>query len=471
MVLEEICNADVYHLNAFYLLGISVDTTSKKIRRRQEDLDGFSEMGQKSWDKEFDKYLLGNASAPKSDKTRSLSDRLKEDPEFFVTEMFFWFWPLTKTNDPALTAIASGRRDEAVSLWRESMNRTGDVGLIARHNLAIALHYYAIDGEKDLQSHNYGESSEYRSLIDGFWKASFNLWEDLSDDDSFWDLFSERVAQLNDPRLDEVFIDSFREKFPVCFDNINADFLIRYVDADNMSAAKRHLDYITSTMSGLDDVEDTIALAFKPMVDKVRVLIKKCQNAEKPQEVITECEGIVAKSQKLISALQKLVPEGNSFTINILNDIVSTVDNKLPCYSRETGDYKRCLTLTKKLLPIAATPLMKEKITKAIEEWQDLIAKDKEAGTCVVCGKYIGKKIHLEEVKLHRDVRRDPTMYGRYEWRTRTVKVPVCDSCVKTFKSANHYASKFSAVDKSILDGWKIGEKPSQSEIDALGFI
>ena len=75
MVLEEICNADVYHLNAFYLLGISVDTTSKKIRRRQEDLDGFSEMGQKAWNREFDKYLLGNASAPKADKTRTLSDR------------------------------------------------------------------------------------------------------------------------------------------------------------------------------------------------------------------------------------------------------------------------------------------------------------------------------------------------------------------------------------------------------------
>ena len=38
MILDEICNAKVYASNAFYVLGLSVDMTSRKIRRRQEDV-------------------------------------------------------------------------------------------------------------------------------------------------------------------------------------------------------------------------------------------------------------------------------------------------------------------------------------------------------------------------------------------------------------------------------------------------
>ena len=55
MVLDDVCNASVYDKNAFYILGLPVVTTSRKIRRRQEDLiDGLSEMGEKAWCGEFE---------------------------------------------------------------------------------------------------------------------------------------------------------------------------------------------------------------------------------------------------------------------------------------------------------------------------------------------------------------------------------------------------------------------------------
>ena len=84
MILDDICNSRVYDANAFYVLGLPVDSTSRKIRRRQEDvIEGCAAMGDKAWRNEFDKYLLGDSVPPKSDAARKLFERL-QDPEYYA---------------------------------------------------------------------------------------------------------------------------------------------------------------------------------------------------------------------------------------------------------------------------------------------------------------------------------------------------------------------------------------------------
>lgn len=467
MVLDDVCNAHVYDKNAFYILGLPVVTTNRKIRRRQEDLiDGLSEMGEKAWIGEFEKYLLGSLGAPKVADAKDLFDRLK-DPEFYATEMFFWFWPRGEETDPAVEAILKGDRDVAVRSWVMDMGKPGTRGVIARHNLAVALHYYAIEGERSLLSDLATDySHEYGTMVDRYWKSSFELWEELADDDAFWNVFSGMVAKLNDPRLDYEFIVSFREHFPVCFDGINADFMVAYAKQKNVVAAKRHFDYMVSTMSGDDDVEETMERAFKPFSDKVKVLIKQCEGTTKANQVLQVCRALLKESDDFVKILKAIVPAGNTYTKNVINDIVTAIDTKLPLYSRETGDYEPCLSLTRQLLELAATPMMKEKIRKSLDEWSELVKQKREGCTCVVCGSYIGRNIPKRSVKFHRDVRRDPLMYGRYEFRTRTIEVPVCSSCSWTF--VDDHAMSYGPVRQSLSDGWKFGEKPSQIEIDKL---
>lgn len=465
MILEEICNSSVYENNAFYLLGLTVDATSRTIRRRQEDLiDGLSEMGAKAWEGEFDKYLLGNVSAPKIDDAKELFDRLK-DPEYFVTEMFFWFWPQKRSDDQAVDAIIRGERDAAVRTWYADMGKPGIRGIVARHNLAVALHYYAIDGEKLLRSGTC-KAPDYLRMVDQYWRSSFELWENLEEDDGFWDVFAGKVQALNDPRLDEGFVESFRERFPVCFDNINADFMVAYARSKDMKSAKRHFDYMVATMSDVDDVEETMERCFKPMVDKVRVLIGQCGSVKEPKKVLAACRELLKGSEDLVAIFKALVPKGNSYTKEILNEIVAMVDSRLPAYSRETGDYEPCLQITRELLSIAATPLVAGKIQDAIKEWDDLVKQDREMNTCCVCGRYqkgIGKKT----VKMYGQLRADPLVYGRVEWNTRTISnVPVCSSCSSKFTPK--LARNFTPVKLSLSQGWKFGERPSQREIDAV---
>lgn len=503
MVLDDICTANIYGSNAYYLLGLPIDVSSRKLRRRQEDLiDGASVLGASGWNKEFDKYLLGAVDAPSVEAAATLFEKLK-DPEYAATAMFFWFWPQGEGPDAAIDAILRGERDIAVRAWSRDRNRSGARGIIARHNLAVILHYYAVDGETTLledggtsSGNNNDKSMDYSDvlgccdngedstagllkdderetftkIVDQYWKSSFELWEDLSDDDAFWDVFANRVERLDDPRLNGDFIDSFRDRFPICFDNINADFMVKYIKRKDIDSAKRHFAYMTSTMCGIDDVEETMQRAFKPMTDHVRVLIKQCASTKTPKQVLKACRSLLDGSQDLIKIFKVLVPEGNTLTKGLINDIIATVDNKLPLYSRETGDYEPCLAITRELLPLASTPLMRDRIQKSIDDWAGLVRQARERFTCCICGNYQGPSIGKKEVSLYRDVRPDPTMPGRIQWRTRKISdVPVCSLC--SWKFTYKDAAKYAPVKKSMSEGWKLGVKPTQTEMDAANIF
>ena len=474
MVLDDICNSTVYSANAFHVLGLPVNVNGRKIRRRQEDvIDGLSVMGENAWNAEFDRYLLGQNTAPIVETARSLIDRLKNDPEFFATEMFFWVWPQSGGSDPAIEAIMCGERDKAVRCWQADCSKPGSRGLIARHNLAVVLHFYAVDGEDYIRTATGNIDAQYFKAVDQFWKEAFSFWEDLADDDDFWDAYAARVKELNDPRLNDEFIEKFRERLPVCFDNINADFMISYAQAGKIDEAKRHFAYMVSTMRGADDVEETLARAFKPMVDKARVLLKQCAGVKEPKKVLAACRDVLSGSRSLVSILRAIIPEGNAFTKGIINEIVTQIDNRLPDYSRATGDYWPCLKITEELLGIAATPMMEVKIRKSVKEWEDLVRQDREANTCCVCGKF-QKGMPTKPLKLYRDVSADPTTYGRVQWRTRTVQVPICPNCDgrhSVFWTFETSAQSVPFVKQLISDGWKIGEKPSQKEMEAVRFL
>ena len=374
MLLDDMCNSSVYATNPFHVLGLTVDMTSRKIRRRQEDVvDGCARMGDQAWQNEFDKCLLGDCAVPTIETATSLFERLK-DPEYFATAMFFWFWPQSEQSDPAVESIIKGERDVAVRIWQTDMNKSGERGIVARHNLAVALHFYAVYGENGILSHMGDMDAEYFKAVDRFWKSSFDLWEGLVDDDLFWEVFSERVDRLNDPRLDEAFIDLFRARFPICFDNVNADFLVAYARAGKLNEAKRHFDYMLSTMSGIDDVEETMERAFKPMVDKVRTLIRQCESVKNPREVLDACRRLLDGSKSLVSTFKMLVPDGNSFTRSVVSTIIETVDNRLRVYSKATKDHAACLDISKVLIRIAPTPFLKDRMIKAKEMWEGFVS-------------------------------------------------------------------------------------------------
>ena len=89
----------------------------RKQKRRIEDLQSAREMGASEWNAVYDKLLFGSVTAPDNELVDDLIERIK-DPEFSITESFFWFWPTGDAADSALEAIVAGDRTTAFNNWR-----------------------------------------------------------------------------------------------------------------------------------------------------------------------------------------------------------------------------------------------------------------------------------------------------------------------------------------------------------------
>ena len=123
MLLNNLCNSQVYHQNAFYLLGINVNMSGRQLKRRIEDIRSAGEMGEVEWNREYDSITLGSQVAPPRELFDELIERIK-DPEYFITESFFWFWPVEDGGDAAIEAISKGNREKAYNAWRELSNKS-----------------------------------------------------------------------------------------------------------------------------------------------------------------------------------------------------------------------------------------------------------------------------------------------------------------------------------------------------------
>lgn len=466
MLLDEICNSKVYHHNAYYLLGLYVGMSGRKLKRRIEDLQSAGEMGQSEWNAVYDKFLLGSVSAPDRDLVEDLVERIK-DPEFAITESFFWFWPIGEGTDAALEAIVAGDRAKAFDNWRNLSTKSGSEAIVAKHNLAVLFHYYAIDAESQRLTCKDGtETLEYLGMLDVFWRTAFHYWEMLVDDDDFWDLFAKRVRDFDDPRLDQDFVECFRNQFPISFDNINADFLVSYAKVKKLHEAKRHFHYMMETMKGADDIDETLNNAFKPQIDKLNVHIKHCRESKVDEDGLKDIRSVLNASKELFGIFSFLLPPTNRMYKDLKNDIAKTCHRRTYPYANKTEDFDGTLLVIKELLRLTSSSSLKNTIEKDIAELEKIVRNRREADTCWYCKTY-RKGTPKKIVKMYGEVKANPERYAQRGviYSTYDVTIPVCENCSHKFSISS--VESYPVIKKYLSESWKIGGKPSNADIDA----
>ena len=465
MLLDTICNSKVYHHNAYYLLGLYVGMTGRKLKRRIEDLQSAREMGVSEWNSVYDKLLLGSVTAPDNELIEDLIERIK-DPEFTITESFFWFWPTSDGMDVALEAILTGDRTAAFNNWRSLSTKAGSEAIIAKHNLAVLFHYYAIDAENQRLSGKDGtETPQYLGMLEGFWRTTFHYWEMLMDDDDFWDVFMKRVRDFDDPRLDDNFVEEFRGQFPISFDNINADFLVSYAKAGKLQEAKRHFVYMTETMKGSDDVDETLNNAFKPQIDKLNIHIKHCRESKVDEDGLKDIRSVLNASKELFGIFSFLLPPDNRMYKDLKNDIAKTCHRRTYPYANKTEDFEGTLLVIKELLKLASSPSLKNSIEKDIAQLEKIVKNRREVDTCWYC-KTFRKGTPKKKVKMYGEVMPNPERYAQrgVTYSTYEIQIPVCSNCSHKFSISS--ARSYPLIQKYLADGWKIGDGPSNADID-----
>jgi len=291
-ILMKLCTESVYYDNVFHLLGLQTTATPKQIRRRREDIESAHEMGGAAWEREF-RYLLGNRTVPSFEEVQVAFEHLV-DPEYRIVSEFFWMWP-TGEDDIALKELTNGKRSVAIKIWEQAALGCGKKRSIAQHNLAVLYQFYAIDAE--LQAINLDEDppEDFHNAMCEYWDRAFEYWEELADNDDFWEIFAARMREFNEPRLTGGFGRRLRQQFPVALDIIDARLAAEYARREKYTEAQRHVDYMLKTMSGRDDVDDAMRILFEPTFSRIELLIERYNQVVKdsPQKGLDAANEII----------------------------------------------------------------------------------------------------------------------------------------------------------------------------------
>lgn len=438
--MTDTCNAMVYATNPFHLIGLSPFANSKSVRRRKEDLESAEAMGGAAWKDEF-RHLLGNVQVPSPEEVSAAFRRI-EDPQQRIVDEFFWFWPLDDHEDKALDALQEGKKAIAVKIW-EKEEMSGDIrrSAIARHNVAIYNHFYAIDGEWQFIKNNVPaisstvDCANLRRKMLKYWNVALECWGDVADDEDFWDVVRERVSDIDDKRLTTGFVRRMRDEFPIAFDRINGDLVVEYARLpDRHAEVQRHLRYMNESHRGLDDVEATLDAIFDPIEREVELLIQEAGRVRKatPNRALSAARTLLQNSAGIRKMADEILGKDHHRRIKIFDKIASECNFCQVAYGNETKQWEECLGFIKEVIPLACG----EDLIGVLNSNLNVVTKNFEdyklRNYCWFCQKHPADPNFAIEIKMYGNVRIQAEVFSRQyrtTWNNALVVIPRCKHC------------------------------------------
>lgn len=433
--LMRMCTEDVYNNNIFHILGLRTTATPRQIRRKRDDFESAKVLGEASWNASF-KHLMGNRPIPTTEEVEEAFNLL-EDPEKRIVSEFFWFWS-TGDDDRALDELSLGRKSSAITIWEQQSLGFGKTRSIAQHNLAVAYQFYALDAEFQALDNDGYVPRDFRDAMLSYWEKAFSYWEELADNDDFWELYEARMREFDDPRLTGGFIRRFRADFPIAFDNINAQLAARYAKASRFNDAKRHVDYMSRTMSGLDDVQENMNIIFTPMEQRVNLLIDGYDEKvkENPKLGLEYAHKLLDETDEIRRIAEGMLKDGQALRTSIFTLIVKACNRYQVQYGNKTDEWEGCLELLMRLKEIACTEESKKIVDGNIETVNENLRVEKEYGTCYFCKKEKADAKHSYSVMLVGE-RHKEFFSNKVTYKTVSINVPRCPTCAKRHAEAS----------------------------------
>lgn len=229
-ILLKMARPDIYRINAFRMLEIPVTSPPQVISSQMRKLDLMEKFGDPS---QMERGLLPLTPSPDSEGRREAHQRLT-NPESRLIDELFWFWPLQMgvptDKDEALMSLKRNDFAGAVSVWKRHEETSSEAN-VSMHNLAIMYHALALDIEylAATQTLSKKQSLQKRS----YWEQAFQRWLILMKYEGFWRRLTERVRELDDPRLTTGTTRRIRAGLPLALLSINAMLAVQAAQKGN----------------------------------------------------------------------------------------------------------------------------------------------------------------------------------------------------------------------------------------------
>jgi hypothetical protein len=364
--LLDVCTLNVYRYNAFRITGLFTDTSVRDIKRRIDDLKHADEMGNAE---EGYSRAFALDPAPGLEHIREAALRL-HDPERRIVEELFWFWPMKGSsgkNDPALLALAKGDMNSPYKTWTQALtDHHSEMSVISKHNLVVMYQMIALDGklmslEKDL-------TEESMARIEKYWYACFKWWEDLTQDEIFWSLISERIRILDDPRLTTGFTRRMRATLPEALIKINTLLAIQYIEKGKLEQAHQQLAYMKESHQGHNGIHKVLLKVTEPLQIRIRDAVSKAKETAEcqPKHAAEAAHDLFKAVANPLEIIKGILPPEDHERIDLCDAIAEAGLACSNAFVREEHDLNQCLDILKESQQFAESEDVTERIAEIL---------------------------------------------------------------------------------------------------------
>lgn len=424
-LLLKMARFDIYRINAFRVLEISVAASPREISSQMRKLDMMEKLGDTG---QMERGFLPLIPSSDSDARREAYQRLG-DPESRLIDELFWFWPLwfglPEGNDEALVALKRNDFEVAVSVWKQHEEKASEAN-VSMHNLAIMYHALALDIEHLELTQTLSKKQLQQKRT--YWEQTFSRWHILLNHEGFWQRLTKRIRELDDPRLTTGTARRIRSGLPLVILSINAMLAVQAAQKGNIDEASYHIGLMKK--SGFDQpaVDEAMRRAVAPIRERIKLI---CMNAENETKIAPEnteelVYNLIAETSQLLTTLDILLPEGYASRESAHDEVASRILSSDIAFTNKTKNWDASLKMLEQALQIAAGASLRQRIEENIE----IDKTNVQYGNCWFCNKHPADDKAVCEVKMFGDVTRTPTYQGtQVKWQKVTIRVPRCKQC------------------------------------------
>ena len=358
--LMEAATARMFRHNVFRITGLTVDATAREVARQGEKLKQMEELGINTGTRTT---AFALQPPPTLDDVRNALQRIR-DPESRLVDELFWFWPTEigrSASDAALAALQAGDSNTALRIWQAQEANTAD-GTVAMHNVAVLWQVTALEWEERTSQTTL--DGEWLDKAEGFWKPAVSRWRILTDDDSLWDKFAERVRKLDDARVATGFALRMREALPEALGKINAELALHYAQARKPEAARFHLQLLRETTPDPTRAEAAKESALNSVKTRLREQARQIgQRAQAdPVHADEAVRGLLAQAAPFLDVFNVFWGENPHPQKEILDEVAAACQTCLIAFYRKTANHSATADLLERVLPLTDAPDLRKKI-------------------------------------------------------------------------------------------------------------
>lgn len=411
---------ELYDLNAFRLLELPVEATSRELTRRRDYTQRALSNGLPL--PPGPGQLLARVPAPDTHDVQQAEHAL-QDAERRLVHEFFWFWPLnpgTATTDPALRMLATGDMRGAMKLWEQYSSRPGPDRAVARHNLAVLHYHLALEAERAAPSD--------AAAGDEHWKKALHFWDEVIDDDDVWRRVAERIRDIDDPSLTTGASRRLQQTLPGVLALVQARLAMRALDRDETEVAQRHAERIRRSGESRPGVNEALNRVVEPLRAQVKAIAETAKRAGEQNKAGADkiLETFLVQAAPLLRPFDLFLDADHPARQAEHDNVALAAFSCAIDYGNETGNSRRTLALFDKFGPLAEGAAARNRIAHNRTILEQNMALDQ----CWFCKQRDAQKSAAIEVKMHGDVKRIPIVNGvRMTWRHNTITVPRCNEC------------------------------------------